>query len=181
MAETVREAVGVFETPERLQDAVADLESSGFDHADISLLASEAAVEEKLGHRYERVEEMMSEPDAPRQAFVSKEVVNEGKAGVVGGLSYVGATIAAGAVVASGGTGALALGAALAAAGGGGALGAVLAGLFGKAQAQNLQEQLERGGLLLWVRIPSDETEEKALEILKRHGASHVHAQDVPV
>lgn len=180
MAETRREAVGVFDSPEKLQEAVADLEASGFDHADISLLASEAAVEEKLGHRYHRVEEMMSDPEAPRQAFVSKEAVNEGKAGLVGGLSYVGATIAAGTVVASGGAGALALGAALAAAGGGGALGAALAGLFGNAQGRNLQEQLDRGGLLLWVRIPSGQTEEKALAILRRYGASQVHAQDIP-
>ena len=180
MAESQREAVGVFETPEQLQDAVADLESSGFDHADISLLASEAAVEQKLGHRYSRVEEMIAETDAPRQAFVSKEAVNEGKAGFVGGLSYVGATLAAGAVVASGGTAALALGATLAAAGGGGALGAVLANIFGKTQAQNLEEQLERGGLLLWVRTPSDESERKALAILNEHGARHVHGQAIP-
>src|SRR5690554_7788894 len=31
MAETVREAVGVFDSPDRLQDAVADLEASRFD------------------------------------------------------------------------------------------------------------------------------------------------------
>jgi hypothetical protein len=53
-ATTVREAVGVFATPETLQEAIDELMSSGFDRADLSLLASEDAVEAKLGHMYRK-------------------------------------------------------------------------------------------------------------------------------
>jgi hypothetical protein len=53
-ARTVREAVGVFNRPGDLQVAIDELLSSGFDRAELSLLASEHAVEEKLGHRMRR-------------------------------------------------------------------------------------------------------------------------------
>ncbi len=44
----VREAVGVFMDEKSYQAAVDDLLSSGFDHADISLLAAEPTVQQKL-------------------------------------------------------------------------------------------------------------------------------------
>ena len=53
----LNEAVGVFKAAEALQEAIDDLLSSGFDRADLSLLASEHAVEEKLGHKYQKVAE----------------------------------------------------------------------------------------------------------------------------
>ena len=56
------EAVAVFHDVVSLDDAVASLIDAGFDKDDISLLASDAAVEEKLGHRYERVEELEDDP-----------------------------------------------------------------------------------------------------------------------
>jgi hypothetical protein len=46
---TIREAVGVFHDPASLQEAIDELLSSGFDRAELSLLAGEHAVEEKLG------------------------------------------------------------------------------------------------------------------------------------
>ena len=49
---TIREAVGVFHDPASLQEAIDELLSSGFDRAEVSLLAGEHAVEEKLRHRY---------------------------------------------------------------------------------------------------------------------------------
>ena len=51
---TIREAVGVFRDPASLQEAIDELLSSGFDRAEVSLLAGEHAVEEKLGHRYRK-------------------------------------------------------------------------------------------------------------------------------
>jgi hypothetical protein len=52
---TAREAVGVFSRSEDLPNAIDELLSSGFHRAELSLLASEHTVEEKLGHRYEKV------------------------------------------------------------------------------------------------------------------------------
>lgn len=95
---------------------------------------------------------------------------------------YVGAVAAAGVVLVSGGALATAL-AGMALAGGGGALvGGLLAKLVGDRHAEHLQEQLEHGGLLLWVRTWNQEDERRAVEILKRHSGAdvHVHGAQAP-
>jgi hypothetical protein len=70
---TAREAVGVFNHPDDLQGAIDELLSSGFDRAELSLLASEHVVEQKLGHRYES--SMADDPTIPRAAYVSTEAI----------------------------------------------------------------------------------------------------------
>ena len=52
------EAVGVFDNAVSLQDAIDEVLSSGFNRAEIGLLASEHAVAEKLGHAYEKAEQL---------------------------------------------------------------------------------------------------------------------------
>lgn len=171
----IREAVGVFRTEEDLQGAIDELMSSGFDRAEISLLASEHVVEEKLGHRYNKVTETEDDPEIPRSCYVSPESVSAAEGSLIGGLLYVGAIAAAGAILVSGGALATAL-AGMAVAGGGGALvGGLLAKLVGDRHAEYLQEQLERGGLLLWVRTWNQEDERRSVEILKRHSGVDVH------
>ncbi|WP_036281838.1 hypothetical protein [Methylocystis sp. ATCC 49242] len=54
----MREVVGVFTDADTLQAAIDELMSSGFDRAEISLLAGEKAVDEKLGHKYKKVTEL---------------------------------------------------------------------------------------------------------------------------
>lgn len=171
----IREAVGVFRTEADLQSAIDELMSSGFDRAEISLLASEHVVEERLGHRYNKVTEAEDDPEIPRCCYVSPETVGAAEGGLIGGLFYVGAIAAAGAILVSGGALATAL-AGMAVAGGGGALvGGLLAKLVGDRHAAYLQEQLERGGLLLWVRTWNQDDERRAVEILKRHLGEDVH------
>jgi hypothetical protein len=179
-ARAVREAVGVFNRPEDLQDAIDDLLSSGFDRAELSLLASERAVEEKLGHRYEKVSALADDQKVPRTAYVSTQAIGEAKAGLVGGLMSVGALAAAGAIVASGGTLAAAIAATALAGGAGGFIGSILAKWVGDHHAHYLQEQLDRGGLLLWVRTWDVEHEKRAVEILRKHSGSDVHVHALP-
>ena len=176
----IREAVGVFDTAESLQDAIDELLSSGFDRAELSLLASEQAVEEKLGHAYRRVEELEDETRVPRTAFVSTESRGDAEGALIGGLVYVGAVLAAGGIVASGGTLAGAVVAAALAGGAGAAAGSVFAKLLEYHHADYLDEQLGRGGLLLWVRTRSPERETRAVEILGKYSAHDVHVHDIP-
>lgn len=171
----IREAVGVFRTEADLQGAIDELLSSGFDRAELSLLASEHVIEDKLGHRYHKVTETEDDPEIPRTCYVSPESVSAAEGSLIGGLLYVGAIAAAGAILVSGGALATAL-AGMALAGGGGALvGGLLAKLVGDRHAEYLQEQLERGGLLLWVRTWNQEDEHRAVEILNRHSGADVH------
>jgi hypothetical protein len=175
-----REAVGIFHSAEALQGAIDELLSSGFHRAELSLLASEAAVVEKLGHLYRKVDELADDPDVPRAAYVAGEDIGDAEGGIIGGLAYVGATVAAGAVVASGGT-LLAVIAGTALAGGaGGLIGSLLARWIGEHHANHLQEQIDRGGLLLWVRTRDAAREERATAILGKYSAEQVHVHGLP-
>jgi len=50
MGETqTREAVGLFHDEKTLQDAADELLINGFNHADLSLLAADRTIEERLG------------------------------------------------------------------------------------------------------------------------------------
>ena len=182
MADTFsREAVGTFHDEKSLRSAADALMISGFDRSYLSLLASDRTVDQKLGRHYQRIAELEDDPDVPTQAYVGTDSRVEGQAALVGGFVYVGAIASIGAVVASGGAATLALiGAVLAGGAGGGALGAVLARLLNKRHAAKLETQLGRGGLLLWVRTPQAEHEQRAIDILKQHGAEDVHVHTLP-
>ncbi|HET8727937.1 MAG TPA: hypothetical protein VFO41_10530 [Alphaproteobacteria bacterium] len=184
MAETgptkVREAVGIFDTADQLLAAAEDLREAGFDHADLSLMASDKAIEEKLGERYRRAEDLADDPRTPRVAYVGREETGTGAGFLAGGLGYVGAAVATGAVVASGGALAPAIAAAVAGGAGGGALGAVLGKVLDTRYHEGLEHQIDRGGLLLWVNVRRPENEEKAMELLRRHGGRNVEVHDIP-
>ena len=64
--ETVREAVGVFHDAESFQNAVEDLLKAGFDRSELSLLAGARAIEQKLGHAYQKIQELEDDPTVPR-------------------------------------------------------------------------------------------------------------------
>lgn len=177
-AGTVREVLGVFHDRKGFENAIDDLLGSGFDRAELSLLASDEAIEAKLGHAYQRVQELEEDAKVPRVAFIDS--LAEVKTGAIGGLAYIGAIAAVGAVVASGGALATAIAAAALAGGGGGMLGSLLIRHLGESRAHQLQHQLEHGGLLLWVHVRDSSHEDRATQILKRHEADDVHGHDLP-
>ena len=180
-ANVIREAVGVFDSANTLQEAIDDLLSSGFNRAELSLLAAEKTVEEKLGHKYQKIAELEDDPIVPRCCYISTESIGGAEGGLIGGLMYVGATAAAGAVVVSGGTLALVIAAAALAGGVGGLLGSIVAKWVGDHHARHLQEQLDHGGLLLWVRTWDADDEKRAVGILSKHSGHDVHVHTLPV
>jgi hypothetical protein len=169
------QAVAVFQDVASLDAAVESLVDAGFDMDDVSLLASEITVEDKLGHRYERVEELEDSADAPRVAYRTLGEFADTERTIANVLTYLPTIIAAGTVVASAGVVAAAIaGTAIS----GAVLSTVLARWIDKAHADHLQEQLEHGGLLLWVNAPSAEKQGTAFRVLKEHGAADVHLHD---
>jgi len=177
---TIREAVGVFDGAVELEAAIDDLESAGFDRSELSLLAGHRIVGQKLGHMYARVEDIEDDPTVPRAAYVSREALGDAEGGLIGGLMYIPAVAAAGALVASGGTLAGAVIVAAMAGGAGALIGSVLAQWLGDSHARYLQEQLDRGGLVLWVHIRDDAHEARAVEVLSQHSAHDVHIHELP-
>ncbi len=172
--QAIREVVAVFDSAEALEEAVFDLEINGFDRASFSLLASEHTVETALGQRYRRIEEMEDEPKAPRETFFARASRLEAEFGLAPAFALfaaVGVGLGSGPITLP----------VLVAAGSGAALGAFLGRLIHRHHAERLQEQLARGGLLLWVNVRDREQESKATTILETHGARHVHAHDLTV
>ena len=174
------EAVGIFHTAEDLQAAIDDLLTQGFNRMDLSILASERAIEDKLHEAYVPARDLEDRVEVPTTAFVSTESVGDAMGAVIGVLVYVPAMIGAAAVVASGGALAAAVTAALIAGGVGGSLGTVMAGMIGAAKAEEIEQHLKAGGLLLWVRTRDQTHEERALGILAGHNAEGVHLHTLP-
>jgi hypothetical protein len=170
------EVVAVFHASEDLENAIDELLISGFDRAELSLLASEAAVLQKLGHYYRTTQDLADDPAVPRAAFVSTAAIGDAKGALIGGLAYVGATVAAGMAVVAGGALAATIAAAALVGGAGGLLGSVLARWVGHHHASYLGDQIENGGMLLWVRAWNAGDEGRATEILRKHAGDRVHS-----
>src|ERR1700736_4483727 len=151
---TIREAVAVFDDPERLESAVSALQSAGIDRSELSILAHTSLAERPVGDLRRAAED----PGTPREPVVSDTDLRQGR--VLG--TSLAATIAA-----------------LAAAGGVGASGALFGRILADDQASFLDAQLARGGVLLWVRTRDVAAERGVLEVLRRHSA-HVYVHDLP-
>jgi hypothetical protein len=182
MAKTTHEteAVGVFHDADSLQAAVDELLSRGFDRAELSVLAGHDTVARTLGRDYRDARELEDDPAVPTTAFVPRETLGDAEGAVIGTFLYLPAVIGTVAVVASGGTLAAAIAAAAIGGGAGAGIGALLSVLIERHHARYLADQLERGGLLLWVRTRDAAHEAKAQEVLKRHSAGDVHLHKLP-
>lgn len=177
---SAREVVGIFNRSDELQSAIDELLVSGFDRAELSLLGSEHAVVKKLGHQYEKTSELADNSDVPRARYVSTALVGGAKGAMIGALMYFIATAAGGAVFAYGGTVEAVISTMVWAGGAGGLLGIILALWIGHNYAQDQQEQIDQGGLLLWVRTRDAEKEKLAIHVLTRHSGRDVHLHTLP-
>lgn len=155
-----REIIGVFLTLEQIRAAAGDLVELGFAREALGLLSPA----EPFG---------ASAESAPEGEWVRRESVGDvGHAGA-GALSLAGTTALGAAVVASAG----ALGGAVIAATAGaatmGAVGAAMSRVIHKNDAEYLEEQLDKGRLLLFVRIAAGNAS-RPKDIMSQHGAIDV-------
>lgn len=175
----VREAVGLFQSEKDLQAAIDDLLTHGFDRSELSLLAPVTAVEEKLGNSFRSVAQLEDNPAVPTTAYVPTETIGDAQGAIIGSLMYVGAFIGLVPIIASGGSLAAAAIAAATVGGSGGAIGALLAKAVGQHHADYITDQLELGGLLLWVRTWNEGDEKRAAQILAAHSGADVHVHNI--
>jgi hypothetical protein len=160
------EVVAVFDDPERLERAVSKLQSHGFDRADLSFLAREALLE----HRHDSVQRLASDPATPRDVVVSDTDLRQGRVLGTGLAATVAAFAAPGFTVATGGVAAAAI-AATAVAAGIGAVSTLVGRKLTEDEGSFIDEQLARGEVLLWVRTPNADAEQRAAEVLGRYSA----------
>ncbi len=180
-AQTTREAVGIFQDENKMLEAIDDLETHGFNRYHISVLASKKTVEAKLGRIYKRVEELADNPNVPRDSVHTPEYIGHIEGSLFSYPIYIAATAATTIVVASGGTLLSAITAAIAAGMSGGLIGGLLAYLVGKHHSDYLQEQIERGGLLLWISVSDEQHERIAISVLNKYSAQDIHIHNIPV
>ena len=170
----VREAVGVFENIKSLDKAVTELEGAAFSRDTISMLGNRKSMKEKLGKPEVQPECVEDSSSAPRQVPLRTEEKAIGTGVIIGGGAYIGSVgilLAAGAATSIPAI----ITAAVIGAGAGGILAKILGGHFDK----SISKQIEKGGLVLWVQTRDTEREKLACEILKKHGAKHVHIHEV--
>jgi hypothetical protein len=180
-AETAREAVGTFHSEEALEAAVSALASAGWDRARLSILAAESVLAPHLPASDKSTEAAADDPQALRGSVVSDTDMRQGRTLASSMAGVVAAFGAAGAVVVTGG-GALAAVVGAAAVGGGVTAAAHAAGRWLNDRREKfLDEQVERGGILLWVGLRHPGEDRQAMDILRRHGAEDVHVHEIDV
>ncbi|MDX1425992.1 MAG: hypothetical protein R3322_22810 [Kiloniellales bacterium] len=168
-SETVKEAVGVFLDTDSLCKAIEELRDAGFARSELGVLAREPILKERLGSLFTRVDDPEGDPNTPPVDWIRHESMGDAVHGLVGGVAFAGAATAAGTAIATVGLFGGAILTAGVAAAAVGSLGAVLAAIIAKSDAEYLQEQIDRGHLLLFVRVRDAARERRASEILAKH------------
>ncbi len=163
LGQAASEVQGVFPSNDAMQDAIAKLTLAGFDRADFSLPTTQP--EPGNATPNDGASDPMTDVDM-RQA----RTLGTSMAG------YVGAFVAAGATIATGGAAGVAI-AAAAAVGIGSAAAANAAGTVVKdTQAEDRDAAAAAGHLVLAVRATDDASRTKAEQVMRESGATQVAA-----
>ena len=152
-----REVVGLFADMEGFESAATSLLDRGFDRTDLSVLASHESLD------------AAGKPGRPL-----KDVL----AALVGELKYEGPLVASGAILLAGGPTAAAIAGVIGAATAGAAAKETLDDLTAAPHTEDFARSLDAGSVILWVRVTDSELEERAAEILARHGGTNVHVHE---
>jgi hypothetical protein len=160
----VREIRATFATPDRMQNAITQLEMSGFDRADLSL-------PEVLPPKE------FATPEAGAKPAATEEDARQARTLQTSAAAAIAAMAAGGAVIATGGAVAPAIAAAVV---GGGMFGSAAYAISSAANSEE-QEDRERkaatGTLVLSVRAPSEAKRGEAETILRTAGATSIQAR----
>jgi hypothetical protein len=175
------EVVGILPNEEALETAVDELLLSGFDRQQISILAPRPTwgKDRNLAAISTSVACLADDPLTHLGAFVSSHSRAELEAATVGVPVYVLGVGGYVATVASGGSLAFALAALLLAGATGAGLGGLLAHTMAHRHRDGIAAQIARGGLLLWVQATNLDQKKKAIEMLNRYQAQHVHVHEI--
>lgn len=172
-----KEAVGLFMSSDNLQDAIRELENAAFPRQDITVMGARRDLERVFGSPTVAPEVAMESANTPRQTPSRPEEQTIGTAALIGVPAYIGAmamALAAGAVTFPAMIAAAVIGGVS-----GGTLGAFLSKTLGDRYNRHIEEQIEKGGLLLWVRTPDKEKEEIAQRIMVAKGGYDVHIHHI--
>lgn len=173
----IREAVGVFDSAQSLDSAIAELEGTAFPRHDISVLKQGKEVQDEFGTDVIPPEWAEDTADSPRGISVRPEEKTIGSTALIGCVAYI-----FGCAAALAAKGASTAGFLFAIAGGsllGAMIGAFAVMMVGYKMSMRTERQISKGGLLLWVRTPDLKRERLAQDILRRNGGRHIHVHSI--
>jgi len=179
--EAMSEVVALFDDENELHDVVQELQTVGFDRAEISVMPSRNVVERIIGHELRTVVEVADNPDVPRAVPVDRGSLLVAQGALIAGPLYVAGSGAVIHFAANGADLATVTMAGIA----GGALGAAL-GMFitiwmRRWRRRQTEFMLGHGGLILWVKTLDMKREERAKMILARYPAHDVSCHSIAV
>lgn len=169
--------IALFDTKEAFDGAVEDLSQGGIPSDKLHLIASEERLRQQLGDRLPDAETVAAKASDPDEAGKGQESQGVGKAGLIGGLTYVGAVGGLGLAMAAAGPAVAVATAVAAAAGGGvggGALGALLTRSIENRELDRYVDQIRSGSLVLAVEAPAQDQVEAIEATLSRHDGQHM-------
>ena len=151
----IREAVASFPDREHFRRAVSELLAGGFEHGDLSVLASHDSLA------------IAEAADDSGRGILSAGLSDE--------IKYVAPLTVAGIIVLSGGPIAIALATLVGAGLGGAALKELFDDYTASRHNEDFAAALKAGAALLWVRCEDPDSELAATRILEEAGGHHVH------
>lgn len=180
----VREVAGVFHSLEAIEAAGDALLLAGFDHSDVDVIAPPDEVRRKLGAAaaYIPTEDLADMPGVPRQSFLADDDIANIRIVAASTFGSISAVFTALIFFLRGSSstqiGVMAVLIGLIAAGG-----ALLAvpHLLGSRKFSGIERLLAARGIIMWIRVHSDEQESQAREILLAHGASAVRVHEIDI
>ena len=160
----LHEVRAAFGDPDAMQQAVARLEMSGFDRADLSLPEAMPPVERAT-------------PEAGAKPADTDEDARQARTLSTSSAAAAAGLAAAGAVIASGGAAAPAVAAAVVGGGAAGGIAHLFSSVASEGEQMDRERKATRGDLILSVRTPNLEKRARAVIILRAAGATRVEVQ----
>ena len=170
----IREVVALFDYEEEMLDTIDELEGKGFDRSEISIMPHLDEVEHVLGHNVKDIFETSNDPDTPRGFPLDHASWGDAQGVLIAGPFLAGAFAVTIFGASSGlsflNTALLALMTGII----GGIIGYLIILLLKKRHSNNVNAQINRGGLAMWVHIRDNAHARRAVRIFNRP-----HAHDV--
>jgi hypothetical protein len=168
-----RQLVGLFEDQSTFEAAINDLQGTGIDRSQLSIL-SHKSFEEHDPHNEEEAAEAALDPESKGTAVTSDVDLRQGRTMLSGMAGAVGGSVTGAAILLTGAAAAAALPLAAAAGLGFGAAAHAAGRKASHTEVRHLREQLEHGGIVLWVTPRTQHEEETAMDILGRRAARSI-------
>jgi hypothetical protein len=167
------EIVGIFSNIEELDQAVDELFVHGFDSSSLSVLANEESMGKQL--KKQKVDMLADNSKVPRSAFFAEENFSLECGAIISVISYIGAMVAVFAnakglpfiftfIIA----GVISI------------FSIILAYIVGKRHKTYIEQQLQKGGLLLWVQLKKESQKTIVIKIFKKNNARKIHLKYAP-